>query len=146
MIRIAHIADIPVLERIRLSVKENVLSNPNLVTRADYTRFLTVDGKGWVDEQDHIITGFAVIDTTHHNIWALFVDPGFEQQGIGKQLQNTMLHWHFTHSNEMLWLTTAKDSRAAEFYRRTGWREVGETTNGKELRFEMYQEDWLRHG
>lgn len=51
-----------------MSVKENVLSNPALVTYKDYVEYLFVRGKGWVCEINNIITGFAIADLQDHNI------------------------------------------------------------------------------
>jgi len=53
---------------VRMSVKENVLSNPALVTYKDYVEYLFVRGKGWVCEINNIITGFAIADLQDHNI------------------------------------------------------------------------------
>jgi hypothetical protein len=69
LIREATVNDIPELYSIRMSVTENVLNDPALVTEADYTNFLTVSGKGWLCEIDETITGFAIIDTKQDNIW-----------------------------------------------------------------------------
>lgn len=45
-IREATINDINQIQIIRNSVKENILSNPNLVTDADCIEFITIRGKG----------------------------------------------------------------------------------------------------
>lgn len=75
------------------------------------------------------------------NIWALFVNPGFEKLGIGKQLHNTMLHWYFSQSENKLWLGTAPNTRAEKFYRAAGWKQAGQRPNG-EIKFEMSHTDW----
>ena len=46
--REAHLADIPQMMEVRLAVKENVVSNPELVTYKDNEAHLTLFGKGWV--------------------------------------------------------------------------------------------------
>lgn len=46
--REATVDDIPQLQRVRNSVKENVLSDPALVSDADCGGFMTVRGKGEV--------------------------------------------------------------------------------------------------
>jgi hypothetical protein len=76
--REAKIEDIPQIQIVRNSVKENVLSNPDLVTDQDCVHYMTVRGKGWVCEVDHEIVGFAIADLQAHNIWALFLQPEFE--------------------------------------------------------------------
>ena len=140
-IRTATVNDIKALHEVRMAVKENVLSNPALVTVADYTAYLTTEGKGWLSEVEGCVAGFAIIRHRDNNIWALFVHPDFESKGIGKALQRTMIDWHFQHYDSVVWLSTGPGTRAEEFYRRTGWKEVGKTTDG-ETRFEMTKVDW----
>ena len=50
--RRAASADIAAMSALRLAVRENVLSNPGLVTRAMYEDFLERLGRGWVCEQE----------------------------------------------------------------------------------------------
>lgn len=134
--RIAVPADIEQLHVVRMAVKENVLNTPGLVTTADYEKYLTRSGKGWLAEGDGKVTGFAIVDTDTKNIWALFVHPQFEAQGIGKRLQQIMLNWYFEHYNEVVWLSTAPGTRAERFYEMSGWQKTG-TTKGGETRFEL---------
>ncbi|MFI5134898.1 MAG: GNAT family N-acetyltransferase, partial [Chitinophagales bacterium] len=128
---------------IRFSVKENILSNPSLVTEEITIDFLTRRGKGWVCEIENSIVGFAIIDTQENNVWALFIRPGFERMGIGRKLQQIMLNWFFSRSDETLWLSTAPGTRAEKFYRASGWKETGRTNSG-EIRFEMSGDDWKK--
>lgn len=141
MIRIAQIHDIPQIQLVRNAVLENRLSNPLLVTDEDCRIYLSEKGKGWVAIEADRVVGFAIVDLAGQNIWALFVQPGFDQQGIGRKLHNTMLDWYFEQRNETVWLSTAPNTRAATFYRMSGWQEAG--TYGKgELRFEMTADSW----
>ncbi len=139
LIREAQVADIPRLSEVRLAVRENVLSNPALVTYEDYVEYLTRRGKGWVAEEAGRIAGFAIVDLQGRNIWALFVHPAFEGRGIGRALHDLMLDWYFSQTNETVWLGTAPGTRAEAFYRKAGWREVGVRENG-EIKFEMNKE------
>lgn len=132
--------DFQTLHEIRMSVKENALSNPSLVTEADYTYFMTVKGKGWLAEIDHAVAAFAIIDCLEQNIWALFVRPGFDKMGIGKRLHDTMLDWYFASRNTQLWLGTSPNTRAEHFYRIAGWKENG--MHNREIRFTMSLADW----
>ena len=68
MIRAAKIDDIQQIQIVRNSVKENTLSNPNLVTDKDCEEFISVRGKGWVCEIDQHIVGFAIADLKENNI------------------------------------------------------------------------------
>ena len=141
--REAQISDIPQIQVVRHSVKENVLSDPSLVTDQDCEEFLTVRGKGWVCETDGTVVGFSIADLQEKNIWALFVHPDHEAKGIGKRLHKEMLDWYFTQTKETVWLGTSPDTKAEKFYRRHGWKEVGLHGKG-EIKFEMSFEDWNR--
>ena len=140
VLRQANSSDIESLSVVRMSVKENVLNNPALVTHEDYENYLTTHGKGWLCEIDNEIVGFAIVDTRENNIWALFVKPGFDAMGIGKALHKLMLDWYFDQTGHTVWLGTAPNTRAAEFYTRQGWTATG--MHGKEIKFEMTKEDW----
>lgn len=142
IIREAKINDIEQIQIVRNSVKENTLSDPNLVTDEDCTEFMTVRGKGWVCEIDNRIVGFAIVDLKENNIWALFLDPRFEKKGIGLQLHKIMLDWYFTQTKKTIWLGTAFNTRAERFYRKAGWTEVG-LHGTKEIKFEMTLNDWI---
>jgi GNAT superfamily N-acetyltransferase len=139
--REAKIEDIGQIQIVRNSVKENILSNPNLVTDKDCEIFLTIRGKGWVCEIDGKIIGFAIADLQDNNIWALFLQPEFEKKGIGKQLHKIMLDWYFTQTKHKVWLGTSFNTRAEHFYRKAGWQEVG-THGTREIKFEMTYESW----
>lgn len=91
------------------------MSDPLLVTDKDCEEYLTVRGKGWVDETDNQIVGFAIGDLKDHNIWALFIRPEFESRGIGRQLHEIMLDWYFSITQENVWLGTAPNSIAENF-------------------------------
>ncbi|GAB2863510.1 GNAT family N-acetyltransferase [Hymenobacter ruber] len=137
-IREAQVADISQMSEIRLSVRENALSNPALVTYDDYVEYLTRRGKGWVAEVDGQLAGFAIADLQGHSVWALFVHPNFDRKGIGRALHDTMLAWYFGQTTEPVWLSTAPGTRAEGFYRRAGWRETNRTASG-EVRFELIE-------
>lgn len=142
IIREAKVEDIAQIQIVRHSVKENILSNPDLVTDEDCVNYITNRGKGWVCEINKEIIGFAIVDLIDHNIWALFLNPNFEKQGIGKKLHDIMLDWYFSQTKVKVWLGTDFNTRAEKFYRSAGWQAVGE--NGKnEIKFEMTYESWL---
>jgi GNAT superfamily N-acetyltransferase len=141
MIREARPDDIKQMQTVRNAVTENTLSHPGLVTDEDCRVFITERGKGWVCEVDNKIVGFAIADLKDNNIWALFVTPASEKQGIGRQLHDTMLNWYFTQTTNTVWLGTAPHTRAETFYRKTGWAETGMHGKG-EIKFEMSCERW----
>ncbi|MPT31818.1 MAG: GNAT family N-acetyltransferase [Chryseobacterium sp.] len=138
--REAKIDDIRQMQIVRNSVKENQLSDPDVVKDKDYEIYLTDNGKGWVCEIDNEIVGFAIVDLVGNNIWALFLNPEFENQGIGKQLHNIMLDWYFQQTENPVWLGTSPNTRAEKFYRSSGWEEIG--THGKEIKFQMTWKQW----
>jgi len=140
-IRIANPSDFEALHKIRVSVKENVLSDPGLITQAMYLDYLTESGRGWVYESDAEILGFAIVTLKRQNVWALFVLPGEEGKGIGKALQTVMLDYYFENTDKPIWLSTQRNSRAERFYRQSGWSEAGITTGG-EQKFEMSSHNW----
>ena len=143
--REANISDIKQMQFVRNAVKENTLSNPALVPDEDVAEYITKRGKGWVCVVHSEVAGFAIVDLIDNNIWALFVHPDFEENGIGKKLHDMMLEWYFKNTKEKVWLGTSPNTRAEKFYRMQGWKEVG--VHGKEeIKFEMYEEVWKRKG
>jgi len=140
--REATIEDIPQIQRVRHSVKENRLSDPTLVTDEDCEVYLTVRGKGWICEIDNLLVGFAIADLMGKNIWALFVDPEHDGKGIGNCLHRLMLDWYFGETRETVWLSTAPGTKAEAFYRNHGWKETGIYGKG-EVKFEMGYLDWV---
>jgi len=140
--REATTSDIPQIQIVRHTVKENTLSDPALVTDADCEEFVTRRGKGWVCEIEEEIVGFSIVDLKEHNIWALFLRPEFEGKGIGKELHRLMMDWYFDQTKEKAWLGTAPNTKAEKFYELQGWKNVGRVNKG-EVKFEMNYEDWV---
>ena len=141
--REATVEDVKAMQVVRHTVKENVLSNPSLVTDDDCIDYISCRGKGWVCTDGDFLVGFAIADLQDHNIWALFLRPEAEGKGIGKTLHNLMLSWYFSQTEETVWLSTAPGTRAEGFYRKMGWEEVGLYGKG-ELKFEMSYNNWQR--
>ena len=93
--RKATIKDIPLIQVERNSVKENQLSNPNLIPNELAEEFITVRGTGFVCEIDDTIVGFSIVDFIENNVWALFLLPEHEGKGIGKKLHQLILDEYF---------------------------------------------------
>jgi GNAT superfamily N-acetyltransferase len=142
-IREARRDDIHQIQLVRNAVKENVLSDPNLVTDKDCEAFLFERGKGWVCEVDKHIVGFSIVDLKENNIWALFVHPDFENLGIGRKLHDIMLNWYFEQTDKNVWLGTAFNTRAEGFYEKMGWQNIG-MHGSKETKFEMKYHNWKK--
>ena len=132
--------DIPQIQIVRNSVKENQLSNPNLIPDELVEEFITKRGKGFVCEIDDKIVGFSIVDFVENNVWALFLLPDFEGKRIGKKLHQLMLDEYFSKTKETIWLSTEANSRAEIFYKKQGWKNAG--FHGNEVKFEMSFEDW----
>jgi GNAT superfamily N-acetyltransferase len=109
------------MSEIRLSVAENILSDPARVTTQMYENFLDEAGRGWVSEDGRQILGFCYADKVNASIWALFVRPGFEGYGFGKLLLQQAVAWLFEIGHESVHLTTGVNTRADRFYSEQGW-------------------------
>ena len=120
--REAKVEDIPTLSGIRLSVKENVLSDPRKVTPEMFASYLSEIGKGWVCEVDGEAVGFSVASLKDTSIWALFVAPGYEGRGIGTRLLNLAADWLFGMGASSISLSTEAGTRADMVYERQGWK------------------------
>ncbi|HTM91668.1 MAG TPA: hypothetical protein VL095_04575 [Flavisolibacter sp.] len=76
--REATIQDIPQIQTVRNSVKENQLSDPALVSDKDCEDYITIRGKGWVCEINGCVVGFSIADIQANNIWASFAHPEYD--------------------------------------------------------------------
>lgn len=132
-LRPANAHDIEQLWEIRYAVRENTLT-PGRISDEELLHSITEGGRGWVIEHEGRLLGFA-IGLFSGNVWALFVRPEAEGQGVGSRLHAAMLEWYAAQPCARLWLTTDADSRARVFYEARGWRPVGACGKG-ELRLE----------
>lgn len=123
--RRATVDDIPAMSRIRLAVRENVLSNPARIAEAMYRDYLDAKGRGWVARLDGEIIGFSYADRTDASIWALFVDPHFEGRGAGAPLLRLAVDWLFEIGCDEVRLGTQAGTRADRFYAAQGWTREG---------------------
>lgn len=134
-VRPARRSDIAGMRRVRMSVQENRLISVALSDQ-DYLTAIKVIGRGWVVELHGIIVAFAVANSENGSIWALFVEPGHEGKGYGRQLHEMMVAWLWEQGHRRLWLTTDPGTRAERFYEGAGWKRVGSAAQG-EVRFEL---------
>jgi GNAT superfamily N-acetyltransferase len=142
-IREALLTDIPQIQRVRNAVKENMLSDPALVPDADVEDYILRRGRGWVSLEGERITGFSIVSITDQNVWALFLEPGYDKQGTGRKLHDVMLDWYFEQTKETIWLSTTPGTRADGFYRKAGWEEAG-AYGKEEIKFIMTLENWTK--
>lgn len=139
--RRATSADIPAMSNIRLSVRENILSNPALVTYQMYEDYLGLLGRGWVCELHGEIIGFSYAATNDHSIWALFVDPKHEGLGAGKVLLQLACQYLFEEGAQTVQLSTNVATRAEAFYLAQGWIR-GDMKDGDEVYFQLDRATW----
>lgn len=129
--------DIPDLSALRLSVKENMLSDPGRITLEMYQDYLGERGKGWLCEADGgEIAGFSVASSEDSSIWALFVKQEYEGRGIGKRLLQLATDWLFEQGAGVITLSTAANTRADRLYRQWGWKR-GETGGTGEVAYTL---------
>jgi GNAT superfamily N-acetyltransferase len=138
--REASPSDMPGISRVRTSVTENLMTRDQLerrgITEASVAASFLVDSRGWVAEHDGQIVGFSIADRKSHSIFALFVLPAFEGQGIGSRLFDLATQWLWANGSDRIWLTTAQGTRAARFYERRGWIANGRGQHG-DVRYEQ---------
>jgi len=131
-IRRAIQGDVARIMEIRHSVRENRLSNPNLVTADDCAEFIE-RSEIWVREEAGAVQAFAAGDVRDGWIWALFVAPEYEGRGIGRALLSmaceTLRNAGYTVAN----LSTAAGTRAERFYMENGWTLVSNNRRGEVL-------------
>jgi GNAT superfamily N-acetyltransferase len=132
VIRVAVQSDISGMHRVRLAVRENRLA-PGAITESDYLTAMQDTGRGWVAEENGVVLGFAVGNKTTGNIWALFVDPDQEGNGLGSRLHGAMVNWLFHQGLPRLWLSTEPGTRAQRFYEASGWVFVRMLPHGEAL-------------
>jgi GNAT superfamily N-acetyltransferase len=136
-LRRATPVDVPALFDIRCSVRENYQSREELaalgVTDAAVAEMLQDDGPGWIVEINGQPVGFAMIILSERTVFACFVRPGYEGQGIGKRLMEAAEAELQHHGIQEAWLTTGADPsiRANGFYRALGWQPDGYEPDGQ---------------
>jgi GNAT superfamily N-acetyltransferase len=135
-LREAGADDVPAMNHLRLQVRENILSDPGLVTAEMVIDAISVSGRGWVFEENDQVLGFSIALVRDPSLWALFVLPGCEGRGIGNALHEAAVNWLWSQGAKSIWLSTDPETRAERFYRARGWRETGRLAKG-EVRLEL---------
>ena len=135
-IRRAVQSDVARIMEVRHSVRENRLSDPNLVTGKDCAEFIE-RSEMWVWEEDGIVQAFAAGDIRDGWIWALFVAPEYEGRGIGKALLSMACETLRNAGYAVANLSTAAGTRAERFYMENGWTLVSNNRRGELLFYEQ---------
>jgi GNAT superfamily N-acetyltransferase len=131
MIRKATRADYPRISEIRLSVRENRLSESKYGLVETVANWIFDNSIFWVWEEDGAIQGFSAADPRNGTIFALFVRPSYERRGIGRALLPPACQVLRDSGHETATLTTAAGTRAERFYRLDGWTEIERQDDGE---------------
>lgn len=127
--REAQAEDAPAITVVRTSVRENHLSVAQLaergITEASIVDSFRAYSKGWVALDGETLVGFSIADRKSNSIFALFVLPGLDGQGVGSNPLRQAVDWLWENGAERIWLETRRGTRAEHFYRRRGWRQTG---------------------
>lgn len=140
VIRPATPDDIPAIFDIRTSVRDNHLSQAQLTVRGITPESILAAMREmpclWVAAAGDTLAGFSMIDIESACLYALFVRPECEGQGIGAALLKAAEDALFAH-HRIIWLVTddSADVRAGRFYRHHGWHAVRAAEN-VDTRFE----------
>jgi len=101
ILREAIAEDIPTIFKVRVKVRENFLSLQELrnmgITQESVKEALKSGCNGWVAEYDDLMVGFSIANKRTRSVWALFVLPEYEGQGIGRGLLELAMHWLWEH-------------------------------------------------
>jgi GNAT superfamily N-acetyltransferase/catechol 2,3-dioxygenase-like lactoylglutathione lyase family enzyme len=130
VLRQATRQDIPGIQRVRHSVRENRLVS-GAISDAQVEEAMEVTGRGWVVVQGDEVLGFAIGHQGTGRIWALFIHPDHEGHGHARALHLAMVSWLQTQGHRALSLSTDPHTRAHAFYRRAGWQEQGLQPDGE---------------
>jgi len=134
------IDDLPAAFAVRLSTIENAITMERLesdygITPQSLAAAMRSDVKGWLCEDAGKVVGFAMGDLSNGEVGVVAVLPGYEGRGIGKNLLTLVQNWLFSGGHSEIWLLSNPDStiRAHGFYRKLGWRAVGERRGDNEV-------------
>ncbi len=143
IIRDAAERDIPEIFEVRTSVRENHLSTEQMaeigITHQTILEAIHKEPCIWVALKDNQIVGFSMVDAAEACLFAAFVRPEHEGQGIGRLLVERAEARLFE-TSQSIWLHTDGSSRAAGFYEKLGWKRTSLWQDG-EFRFEKRQPD-----
>lgn len=140
LIRPATTTDIEALFEIRTSVVQNHLSREQMlalgISPASLADAISAAPCAWVAEVDGKPVAFAMVDLDEACVFALFVTPAFEGQGLARRLMVEAEAALFSR-HARIWLETdGRDTvRANGFYRRLGWEVVAQLEEG-DVRYE----------
>ena len=149
-IRIALPEDVPILNAIRTSVRENHMTLEQMaaygITPEVIADLLRTTGRGFIGSIDGVDAGIAIADSKEGNIFAMFVLPDYEGHGLGRLLLAHAEAFLAASGVTSAWLEAgaAPGIRAHGFYEHLGWRRDGLMPDGQ-LRFVKSQAELARN-
>jgi len=129
-LRPATRADLPRINEVRHGTAENRLSNPALVTDAEVVWYLD-QAIFLVSEDEASVQGFICVNHQTGYVWALFVIDGAQGRGRGTVLLHEAMQRLRQAGHRQAFLSTGRNTKAAEFYRSRGWHSTGTNMNGE---------------
>jgi len=95
-IREAVVGDIQQMQTVKKAVLEYISLDLSPVRDGEDEEYISMARKSWVCEVDDEIVGFSSADLKDRNLCALYLKPGYDNLGIGRQLQHEMVNFYFT--------------------------------------------------
>ena len=141
-IRAARKADAAQMMEVRLAVLENAMTLESLhelgITVESVADMLENTHVSFCAEDQNRLAGFSMGDRADGSVFALFVRPEYEGQGLGKALLNATVEalWE-DGKHAFLKLRTGPQTRAYTFYIMQGWV-FSKTVDDEEVELELH--------
>lgn len=140
LIRVATPDDIDTLFTIRTSVVQNHLSREQMTVLGITPQVLADSIREapcvWIAEVEGRPVAFSMVDRAAGEVFAMFVQPGYEGLGLGRRLMAVAEAALFEQHERLFLITDGRDEiRANGFYQRLGWSMVARV-EGDDVRYE----------
>ena len=140
LIRVATPDDIDTLFAIRTSVVQNHLSREQMTALGITPQVLADSIREapwvWIAEVEGRPVAFSMVDRAAGEVFAMFVQPGYEGLGLGRRLMAVAEAALFEQHERLFLITDGHDEiRANGFYQRLGWSMVARV-EGDDVRYE----------
>lgn len=140
LIRVATPDDIDTLFAIRTSVVQNHLSREQMTALGITPQVLADSIREapcvWIAEVEGRPVAFSMVDRAAGEVFAMFVQPGYEGLGLGRRLMAVAEAALFEQHERLFLITDGRDEiRANGFYQRLGWSMVARV-EGDDVRYE----------
>lgn len=140
LIRVATPDDIDTLFAIRTSVVQNHLSREQMTALGITPQVLADSIRAapcvWIAEVEGRPAAFSMVDRAAGEVFAMFVQPGYEGQGLGRRLMAVAEAALFEQHERLFLITDGRDEiRPNGFYQRLGWSMV-DRLEGDDVRYE----------